>query len=210
MTGDWTTKNRQATAFYLAHTLAVADAMIAFEVACRGNGAPRLIDHYDLIPFMPENTRASRDPFCCYVTISGDLSEPVSIGIRPDRLFSLVYPGNLRHNFALELDRATAPIRSTVLLARSSFRRKLIGYLHAWEAHEHTATWGFQSFRVLTITTSEVRLENMLAALRDVTDGGAPGLFLFATAERFASEGPFDGWVNGEGQPTSLLPRAVS
>jgi hypothetical protein len=126
----------------------------------------------------------------------------------PDRLFSVAYPDNLRHNFALELDRATADLRSKTLVGKSSFRRKLIGYFHAWRAHRHTETWGFQSFRVLTITPSAWRLENMLALLRDVTDGAASGLFLFTTSERFASEGTLRAWLNGLGEPTGLGPQA--
>ena len=31
--------------------------MIAFELACRAEGAPTLIDHHDLLPYLPEETR---------------------------------------------------------------------------------------------------------------------------------------------------------
>jgi hypothetical protein len=203
---DWTTKNARATSYFLAHTLEVADAMIAFDLASR-DGGPRLIDHHELLPFMPENTRASRDPFRCRITVSRrGINERLTIGVVPDRLFSVAYTDNRRHNYALELDRATTDIHSKTLIGKSSFRRKLTGYFYVWQAHRHTETWGFQSFRVLTITPSDKRLENMLAVLREVTDGAAPGLFLFTTSERFATSGPFSGWFNGAGEPTSLLP----
>ena len=54
---DWTTKNARATAQFLAHTLETAETMIAFELACREEGAPELIDHHDLLPYL-----ARRDP----------------------------------------------------------------------------------------------------------------------------------------------------
>ena len=36
--------------------------MIAFELACRGDGAPELIDHHDLLPYLPEETREDDAP----------------------------------------------------------------------------------------------------------------------------------------------------
>ena len=39
---DWTTKNARATAQFLAHTIETAETMIAFELACRAEGAPTL------------------------------------------------------------------------------------------------------------------------------------------------------------------------
>jgi hypothetical protein len=81
---------------------------------------------------MLEKTRTARDPFRCSVpdTLPGTY-QPVVIGVVTDRLFSLILPGNLRYNFALELDRATTDIRSKMLVGKSSLRRKLIGYFHA-------------------------------------------------------------------------------
>ena len=51
---DWTTKNARATAQFLAHTIETAETMIGFELACREEGAPALIDHHDLLPYLPE------------------------------------------------------------------------------------------------------------------------------------------------------------
>jgi hypothetical protein len=49
----------------------------------------------------------------------------------------------------------------------------------------------WQCLRVLTITPSEIRLANMLEVVSEVADGIAQGLFLFTTAQRFATHGPF-------------------
>jgi hypothetical protein len=67
-------------------------------------------------------------------------------------------------------------INSKTLQGKSSFRRKLFAYWYLWQQRRHTAVWGFQSFRVLTITPSEKRLTTMRAALRDVTEGAHPDL----------------------------------
>lgn len=205
---DWTTKNRRATASFLAHTLETADAMIAFDLACRAAASVRLIDHYELLPFMPEATRKLRDPFRCRVEVRvKGQALPLPIAVVPDRLFSLAYPDGTRHNYALELDRGTMDIRAKRLAGKSSFRRKLIGYHEAWRARKHTERWNFKSFRILTLTSSEKRLATMLAAQREVTDGALPGLFLYTTRDRIAAHGVLgDAWINGAGAPVRLIP----
>src|SRR5687767_11991783 len=40
---DWTSKNRTVNRFYLEHTLAVADVMVAVELACQNSNQARLI-----------------------------------------------------------------------------------------------------------------------------------------------------------------------
>lgn len=204
---DWTTKNGRATVHFLAHTLGIADAMLAFDAACAKRANVRLIDHHALLPLMPEATRASHDPFCCHASVKVKASrETLSIAVVPDRLFSLAYPETTRNNFALELDRGTMDIRAKTLKGKSSFRKKQLAYFHAWKAGEHTKAWGFQSFRILTITPSENRIENMIAAQHDVTEGSASGLFLYTTPERIAAHGALGAaWVSGSRERVALV-----
>lgn len=204
---DWTQKNKSATSQFLAHTLEVADAMIGVDLACRDGRALRLIDHHELLPFMPAKTRNLRDPFRCRIELTDKgLRVPVSIAVVPDRLFSLAYDNATRLNFALELDRGTMDIRAKQLAGKSSFRRKLMGYFHAWRARRHTDVWGFQSFRVLTVTTSVKRIEHMIGAQREVTKDSAFGLFLYTTPERLAAHGALgDAWVSGAGERVALV-----
>ena len=152
---DWQHKNR-ATALFIAHTLETADAMIAFDFACRLHGDLRLVDHHDLLPHMPHATQAMKHPFSCRVLAAHpETRAPVSITVVPDRLFSIVRPDRTRHNFALELDRGTMDIKARQFIGKSSFRRKLIGYWQAWRQERHEALWGFRSFLVVTIPPSE-------------------------------------------------------
>ena len=204
---DWTLKNARATSNFLAHTIETAEAMIAIDRGCRAQDGLRLIDHHDLLPYMPEKTRRLRDPFRCRVEVRvKDMSAPLTIGVVPDRLFSFAYDNGTRHNFALELDRGTMDIAAKKLAGKSSFRRKLLGYFHAWRERRHTEAWGFQSFRVLTITPSEKRIDNMIAAQRAITNNAAAGLFLYTTPGLLAVKGALgDAWVNGAGEPVRLL-----
>ena len=128
------------------------------------------------------------------------------ISVIPDRLFSLRYANDTRLNFALELDRGTMDIASRTLVGKSSIRRKLIGYHQAWLQKRHTERWGFQSFRVLLLTPSEKRLQNMLAEQQAIVGGEGSNLFLFSTPQRIASAGAIGpAWVSGKGQTVALL-----
>jgi hypothetical protein len=90
-------------------------------------------------------------------------------------------------------------------LTKSSFRRKLIGYAQAFDKKKHAEVWGFQSFRVLTVTTSDARIESMLAAQREATDAPA-GLFLYSTSERIAAHGALGpAWISAKAEGVSLL-----
>ena len=125
-------------------------------------------------------------------------SRDVTVGVVPDRLFSLATAGE-RTNYALELDRGFMDIDAKTLTGKSTIRRKVLGYWHAWKQELHTAQWGFKSFRVLFVTPSEARLSNMLAMQRAITNGGS-NLFLFSTPERLdvaGSLGP--AWISGNG-----------
>ena len=204
---DWSTNNRRATAPFLAHTIETADVMIGFDWHCGKSAALRLLDHHELLPLMPEANRLPRrhhNPFKLTPTVSlpGE-REPVAIAVVPDRLFSLASTTQ-RSNYALELDRGEMDIESRKLIGKSSIRRKFIGYWHAWRQDLHTEQWGFKSFRVLFVTPTETRLQNMVTALNKVVPGGS-NLFLFTTPQRLATTGALGPvWTSGKGEVTAL------
>jgi Replication-relaxation len=202
---DWSLKNARATALFLAHTIETAETMIAFELACRERGAITLIDHHDLLSYLPEETREDDAPFHARVAIRAG-REPLTIGVIPDRMFSLAFESRTRLNFALELDRGTMDIKARQLAGKSSFRRKLLGYHQLWKEGLHTSRWGFKAFRVLTVTPSEKRIEHMIAVQKEIVGQAGSNLFLFTTPKRLQEKSPLaDVWVSGKGQIVSLL-----
>ena len=215
---EWTTKSSRVAAHFLAHTIETADVMIGFELACRDSGTIRLLDHYELLPYFPKETRDDDVPFRARATVTLKPATPrnkadtIEIGVVPDRLLTLVLPDRSRANFALELDRGTMDIKSKQLRGKSSFRRKLLGYWHLWEEDIHTARWGFKAFRVLTVTTSEKRIENMIAAQKEIVGDHGSKVFLFTTPERLAQENMLTDpvWISGKGQPTALFEAPAS
>ena len=112
--------------------------------------------------------------------------ETLTIGVIPDRVFCLAFEDRTRLNFALELDRGTMDIKSRQLVGKSSFRRKFLGYYQLWKEGLHTSQWGFKAFRVLTVTPSEKRIENMIAVQKEIVGEQGSNLFLFTTPKRLA------------------------
>jgi hypothetical protein len=181
------TKNSRATTDLVAHTLAIADTMLAFERHARERGLP-LIDHPELIRHFPAETRAAINPQA--LTLTQVVRNDVPRSVVPDRIFSLMDSDSTRTNFTLEQDTGHMPVRRKKLTGTSSVAKKFFVYWNGFRTEEHTRRWGFQRFRVLFVTNTEARIATMIDRALEIT-GKPTGLFLFTTTERLAQEGPF-------------------
>jgi hypothetical protein len=211
---DRTTKNKRAV--LLQHTVDVAETMLfGFHAACAIDGAIRLIDQHDLA--LPSATAALRKPFYLRTDVHPAdfphlgklLKEPIELGAEPDRLFNLAKSDNTGWGFALELDRGTMDV-SARSLRKATFFRKQLAYYAAWIAGRHTEQWGpaFKAFRVLTVTTSDARIQHMIEQQRAITQGANSGLFLYSTPDRISASGAFGAvWTSSTGDRISLLNR---
>ncbi len=199
-------KNRNVSRQFLRHTLAVAEVMVAFEVACRRREGVTLIQPEEILATAPEATRRLRLPFRWQVEVQegGKLHR---LGVEPDRVFGLSFAGAPEHQrrayFFLEADRGTMPVMRQGL-EQTSFWRKLLGYRETWRQGLHRRHLGIPNFRVLTVTTNEERMRHLVAACRSI--GGGQRLFLFADEERLGGEDILTHeWVNGRGEGVQLL-----
>jgi hypothetical protein len=204
----WDTKNRNLSRVFLHHTLAVADAMVAFEVACRRQEGVRLISPEEVLAGAPPETRRLRLPLRWQVEVrqGGKFHR---LGVEPDRVFGLHFEdepeGRNRAFIFLEADRGTMPVMRRGL-AQTSFLRKLLAYQETWRRGLHKNHLGIPNFRVLTVTTSRERVEHLVEACRSLSGGGGR-LFLFADEEGLGREDILGHeWVNGRGEVTLLLP----
>lgn len=82
--------------------------------------------------------------------------------------------------YFVEADRGTMPVQRDGL-ARSSIQRKLLAYEATWMQQLHQSRFGWNRFRVLTITSSVERLRHIREACRQLQGGG--GLFLFTDTD---------------------------
>jgi hypothetical protein len=201
---DYNGRNSTLMPLTLAHTIDVTEAMMAFDAACK-TADLRLLDQPDLPLPYPQRDRT----FACKVTVQlKHLKNPIDISNVPDGVFSFLFPDESRSNYFLERDRGTMPVgtKRTRLVGKSSFRKKQIGYFHFFKQGLHTERFAMARFRVLTVTTSETRIQTMIDAQREVTNDTAAGLFLYSTTERIAKHGALGpAWISAERDNISLL-----
>ena len=192
---DWNRRNQDATRLFLEHTLQVADALVALEVACRQSGAPVFLAAEQLA--LPDATARSRTPFRWSVSLPGRRR----CGVVPDGVFGLEFSTGDRRWFFLEADRATMPVKRQEL-AQSSCFRKLLAYEATWTQGLHRSRFGWARFRVLTLTSSAERVEHLAQASRELARGR--GLFLFGERATFLADPLGSRLTNGHGRPEPL------
>jgi len=167
--------NRNLKQLYMQHTLQVSDVMVAFTRATKNADTPRLLLEEDLAP-----DKSPSKAFQWGVTVKHK-DESKRVGIFPDRIFALESPDNSERVFYfVEADQATMPIvRRSLNL--SSIWRKLLAYEATWSQKIHESRFGAKRFRVLIVTTSQERVDHLVAACSKMPRGH--GLFLFTTVD---------------------------
>jgi len=171
---DWKQKSHVGR-FFLEHALLVSDIMVAVELACRNRNDIRLLSADDL------QIHNMREPFQWKVNIA----QRQKVGVIPDRVFGLEFNGQQCWYF-VEADRGTMPITRDNL-DQTSFQRKLLAYEATWTQNLHRTKFGWQRFRVLTVTTSNQRVQGIIEACQQLAHGH--GLFLFLDAVALAKHG---------------------
>jgi hypothetical protein len=203
----WDTKNRNLSRLFLHHTLAVAEVMVAFEVACQSREGVRFIPPEEVLAEAPAKTQRLRLPFRSQVDVRQG-GEVHRLGVEPDQVFGLRFEGQPENRnrafFFLEADRGTMPVARRGL-RQTSFLRKLLAYQETWRQGLYQAHLSIPNFRVLTVTTSRERREHLVAACRSLSGGGS-GLFLFRDHGRLGSGDILaQEWVDGRGEVARLL-----
>src|ERR1700679_4149639 len=156
------------------HSLMICDVLGSLELGVRGNAGLRLIAWPEILGRAPEATRSSQKPFHVPVPSGGYLM--------PDGMFGIEYAqggAKAYRFFALEADRGTMSIvRSNQ--NQTSFMGKVAAYREVIARQVHRAHWGIPNLLVLTVTTSESRMREMIRCLGD--QSGECAAFLFAAA----------------------------
>lgn len=171
---EWSDRNRSTTRLFLEHALLISDVMVSLEIGCRKSGHLRLLTGRE-VP-LPEKIQ-SKQPFKWHVVLKGN----ARLGVIPDRAFVVEsHEDSGRRDrvlYFLEADCGTMPAtRGT--LAQSSFHRKLLAYETTWAQQVHRRRFGYDRFRVVTITTSPARVKTLVETCQRLERGR--GLFLFA------------------------------
>ena len=204
---DITATNRELSRLFIEHTLLIADVMVAFEAACQKDPV-RIITPEEVLARAPAATQKQKNPFGWKVPVQHPRGR-LTLGIVPDKIFGLHFDnrpeGRNRLFFFLEADRSTMPVLRKNF-NQSSYFKKLLGYFETYKQGLHTQRYNIKNFRVLTVTTSQERINTMLEANRLLNQGQGSRIFLFAHQEQLENESILHiPWRSGRGQELARL-----
>jgi len=169
---NWTKKNLKIKAGFIEHTLMVSNFRATITLALKNRA------NANLLSWRPEFYRGMRD----YVMITDIRGRKIRAAVVPDGFFCIRLNDQKKH-FFLEADRSTVPW--------NRFLRKMRAYWEYWKQGRHIQKLGIRAFRVLTVTKTEKRKEN-LRALSQRADTKRVGsrIFWFCSQQNFSLNKP--------------------
>ena len=155
----WKKKHNKVEIYFLEHTLAVNDVRVAFTISARRLGY--------ILEWTPEwELKALKEK-------ARDPENPgKSLAITPDGYFFLKGDGK-KASFFIEADRATETNRR--------WKDKVRGYVEYVKTGQYYKRYKAESLRVLTVTTTQERLKNLLSTTKNVKGAS---FFWFTTKEQ--------------------------
>jgi hypothetical protein len=197
-------RNRHAHRPFIEHQVEITNFQMALHSSVREHPDLRVVDEPALRAAAPRQL-GPRAPFAFHARLSdrGIVHEAPAI---PDLVFGLDLPRG-RHNFVVEIDRGTMPVRRSDP-RQTSFERKMRVYLAAHGTRFHERQFGWKNFRVLVVTTASERIQDMHETLRRLrlSRGSSAALFLFTTFEELRAAAPLTAqWRDGTGGAMSLI-----
>lgn len=215
-TVNWTSKNNRVhSGLFLEHTLLVAQFMVMIQLACRQVAGLEFISQEEIVSKRKAmvSGRNKELGFSVQLPMGSNQRKPFTVSVVPDAMFGLRHTlagkGPRESYFFVEADRATMPIRRYNLM-RSSYYKKMLGYYYAWKEGVFAKIFHFKHARVLTVTTSDQRIENMVEMGRQIdTWNKGLGMFLYLPQKELRLEQPAhifeQTWVNGRAEKVRII-----
>lgn len=211
---DWSENTQRAGIGFIDHAAARSRFMTAVEVAQRNAAGIQLLCAPAIIANAPEKTKHAKQPLRWTARVP-DNGKEIPASVIADDLFALLFGDETASYFLVEIDRGTMPVRRHGDSAeefpggkrrlRTYYKHKLATYYHGWRQRRHVELFGIEQVRVVTVTTSEKRIDTMLAALREITQGKGSELFLFATDQALTKGNALQAeWITGKGNIVRL------
>jgi hypothetical protein len=166
----------RGSALYVDHTLKLNDFRVALMMACNNRSDTKLL-------FWKQGNSIKQT-----VNFVNGVGQKTlhRVTVLADGFFGIEHNG-MRRNYFVEIDRGT--IGNRRMLTRMK------GYYHLWLQRQRLHQLQTNSFRVLVVTTSTARMENLIRTARQVRNGnGGANLFWFTTFNQYDL-----------GQPQSIL-----
>lgn len=182
----WRRSHNHVSTMFLEHTLMVNDIRIAMQLGANRAG-------YRIERWLREEELKAQPDRVWIETAPGQRRE---VALVPDGYFALAF-GQRRAHFFVEADRATE--------SNGRWAQKVLAYLAYVRSGAYARRYGTDCLRVLTVTTSQQRLHNLLRTTRK-TGGGS--MFWFTTMDRATPEQMLQApiWrIPGQEAPSALI-----
>jgi hypothetical protein len=181
------------------HSLMICEILASCDLAVRQTPGLRFIGWSEILAKAPEPTRRSIAPFRLKMPSGGVLV--------PDGLFGIEYTADGARKyrfFALEADRGTMPIERSSP-KQSCYAGKIAAYSEIIAQGVSRTHLGIPNLIMLTVTTSQTRLERMLERLGPAAD--VASALLFKSFECFSA--PIQELLSEPWQRIGLPPLAI-
>lgn len=202
----WTEKNRRVREKHIEHTLGISDFMVGIEIMCEAQSDLEFIEPDTILANSPAQTRKARYPFRWKTTIQHN-GERQEIALAPDYVFGLRQPSTRRERYYfVEIDNGTMPVKRRDN-RQTSYLRKILSYADTLENNIAQKRFGIDGFQVLSVTTSQYRIQTIQAAIDSLPERKfSPNTFLFKSKVNKQASLPFRGdWVNWKNAPAQLF-----
>ena len=168
----WNEKNKEIKDRHIQHTLMISNFRVCLELALRD------LPDTNFLFWEKENPKELKD----YVYIKDLQGRGIKASIVPDGFFGIQDPKGKMYWF-MEADQST--------MTNARFFKKMRAYWNWWRQGRHSKRFGIKAFRVLTITKSEQRKENLRRITQQADDKqrGSP-MFWFATEKKYSIQRP--------------------
>jgi len=168
----WGEKNKEVKDRHIQHTLMISDFRVCLELALRN------LPDANLLFWKRENPKELKD----YVYIKDLRGGKVKASVVPDGFFGIQDPKGKMY-FFLEADQST--------MTNARFLKKMRAYWNWWKEGRHTKRFGIKAFRVLTITKTEKRKENLRQTTKKADDRQVGSyMFWFTSEENYSIQRP--------------------
>lgn len=172
---DWKPREAESNYPFLEHLLATNDFRIALTLACERQG-------FTLETWLDEKMLKSEE-MRDYVLLAGMAGAQQQVAVIPDGFFVL-QADNRRARCCVEVDRGMVTVTPTAAWQRG-WTQKVRAYLEYQASGAYEKRYGSKNLWVLTVTTSERRLQHMKQATEEV---GGDFRFWFATFDQISPE----------------------
>jgi len=161
----WNEKNKEVKDRHIQHTLMISDFRVCLQKALDK------VSGTHLLFWEKENSKELKD----YVYIKGSRGRKIKAPVVPDGFFGIQDQKGKMY-FFLEADQST--------MTNARFFKKMKAYWNWWKQGRHTKRFGIKAFRVLTITKTEKRKENLREITKKADDRQRGSLMFWFTSER--------------------------